>query len=143
GGRDQPRPWIADPREAGVADERDPGSRLELREHLGRASSLVVLVVAEETRGEAVAVEEDPRSPRVLAEDEVGLRELVEDAERDVLEVADRRRADRERHQARAESAWSSATRAAPIIPADVPSSARTTRIPSRIGFRASRSMTS
>jgi hypothetical protein len=33
---------------------------------------------------------------RVLAENEVGLGELPEDAEGHVLEVADRRRADRE-----------------------------------------------
>ena len=43
-------------------------------------------------------VEQDPRAARVLAEDEVGLPQLAQHAQRDVLEVADRRRADRERH---------------------------------------------
>ena len=43
-------------------------------------------------------VEQDPRASRVLAEHGVRLAQLREDAQRDVLEVADRRGADGERH---------------------------------------------
>jgi hypothetical protein len=57
-----------------------------------------VLVVALEPRVDFVALEQDPRSPGVLAEHEVGLAKLAHNAKRDVLEVADRRRADGERH---------------------------------------------
>jgi len=45
-----------------------------------------------------VAFEEGAGAARVLTEDDVGLAELADDAQRDVLEVADRRRADDERH---------------------------------------------
>jgi hypothetical protein len=36
--------------------------------------------------------------PRVLCQHDIGLGELAQHAQRDVVEVADRRRADRERH---------------------------------------------
>ena len=55
-------------------------------------------VVADEPRLDPVAVEQRARPPRVLAEDDVGLAELAQDPQRDVLEVADRRRTDDERH---------------------------------------------
>ena len=76
--------------------ERDPLAGLEPRQQLGRPLRLVVLVVAEQPRLDPVPLEQDLRPPRVLAEDEVRLRELAEHAQRDVLEVPDRRRADRE-----------------------------------------------
>src|SRR5205823_2465450 len=75
---------------------------------------------------------------RVLAQDEIRLRQLAEHAQRDVVEVADRRRADRERHGYAGSSA-SCPTSAAPIIPASGPSSARTMRTTSRPGGIASR----
>ena len=43
-------------------------------------------------------LEEDLRPARVLAEDEIRLAELAHHAQGDVLEIPDRRRADRERH---------------------------------------------
>ena len=57
------------------------------------------------------------RVTRVLAEHDVGLGELAQDAQGDVLEVADRRRADRERH-AYSPSSASKPIIAAPIRPA-------------------------
>ncbi len=66
------------------------------------------------------------RVARVLAEDDVGRAQLREHAQRDVVEVADRRRADGERHGYDASSV-SKATNPAPMSPAVVPSSARTT----------------
>ena len=45
-----------------------------------------------------MALEEDPSAACVLAQDDVDLTELAQHAERDVLEVADRCGADRERH---------------------------------------------
>ena len=60
----------------------------------------------------------------------------LEDAQRHVLEVPDRRRADGERHQA--ESSASKPTKAAPIRPAAVPSSAFASRTSLRIGSSAS-----
>jgi hypothetical protein len=55
-----------------------------------------VLVVADELRGDPVPVEQDLRPPGVLAEDEIGLGELAQHPQRDILEVPDRRRADGE-----------------------------------------------
>src|SRR5262249_22771806 len=59
----------------------------------------VVLVVGEQPRADAVPLEQTACVPRVLAEDDVGGGELGEDAQRHILEIADRRRADSERHQ--------------------------------------------
>ena len=89
---------IADRGHAGIADERDALARLKPRQHLGGPLGLVVLVVAQQTRFDAVPLEEPPRMPGVLAEDELGLAELAEHAQRDVLEIPDRRGADREGH---------------------------------------------
>ena len=47
-----------------------------------------------------MAIEQDASVARVLAEDDLGGRELREHAKRHVLEVPDRCRADRERHYA-------------------------------------------
>ena len=75
---------------------------------------------------------------RVLAEDDVGGGELLEHAQRDVGEVADRRRADGERHAHRFPSSASNATSPAPIRPASSPSSASTIRSVSSAGWIAS-----
>ena len=63
-----------------------------------RAASLCAVVAEQPLRTDAVPVEQPRRMARVLAEHDVGLRELAQHAQRDVVEVADRRRADRERH---------------------------------------------
>ena len=83
---------------AGVGDERHPLPGFEPRQELRDAGGLVVLVVGEEPGADPVAVEQPARVARVLGEHEVGFAQLGEHAQRDVLEVPDRRRADRERH---------------------------------------------
>ena len=91
----------------------------EPRQELGDARRLVVLVVGEQRARDPVPLEQAARVPRVLGEHDVGRAQLGEDAQRDVVEIPDRCRADRERH---AQSA-SNATSAAPISPASAPSS--------------------
>ena len=140
-GAHEPRPRIRHTGEPGVGDKCDPLPRLEPRQELGRPPRLVVLVVGEEAGGDPVALEENPRVTRVLAEHDIGCGELGEDAERHILEVADRRRADRERHQE--SSSASNPTKAAPMRPAEVPSSAFVSLTALRIGSSASRLITS
>ena len=96
---DEPRSRVVHARKAGVARERDPLAPVEPRQQLVDPLRLVMAVVADELGLDPVTVEECARPARVLAEDEVGLAELAQDPQRDVLEVADRRRADDERHQ--------------------------------------------
>ena len=91
-------PGIGDERHPRIRDERDALSRLEPRQELRDARRFVVLVVGEQRRGDLVPLEQAARMARVLREHDVGGAELVEDAQRDVVEIADRRRADRERH---------------------------------------------
>ena len=55
-------------------------------------------VVADELRDDAVTVEQLSRAASVFAEDEICLPQLAEHAQRDVVEVPDRRRAEGE-HQ--------------------------------------------
>jgi len=57
------------------------------------ARALVVFVIADQLARDAVAVEQDACPPRVLTSDNVGLAQGCQHAQRDVLEVADRRRA--------------------------------------------------
>src|SRR5919198_841882 len=138
----QPRPRIADRRQPRVAQQRDALAGAQPREHLGRPCGLVVLVVREQARPNAVTAQQDRRMARVLAEHDVRLAELAEDAQGDVLEVADRGRTDGERH-APASSSASKATSPAPTRPAAVPSSARTIRTSSRAGESVSRATSS
>ena len=70
----------------------------EPRQQLRRPRRLVVLVVRQQPRIDAVPLEQAARVPRVLAQDDVGRAQLREHAQRDVLEIPDRRRADDERH---------------------------------------------
>src|ERR1700751_4290607 len=76
--------------------------------------------------------EEAARVTRVLAEHDVGGREVGKHPQRRVLEIADRRRADREWHKE--DSSSSKPTKAAPMSPAAVPSSALTSETALRIG---------
>src|SRR3954468_9737730 len=119
----------------GGGEGGDPPPRLEPRQELGGPPSLVVLVVREQPRLDPMPLEQTARVARVLAQDHVCGGELGEHAQRHVLEVADRRRADRERHYA--VSSASKATKAAPMKPAAVPSSAFASRTELRIGSRA------
>src|SRR5262245_37899684 len=62
---------IVDPGEPRIARQRDAVTRGQSRQHLGGPPRLVVPVVADElARAYAVAIEQDPRAARVLAEDE-------------------------------------------------------------------------
>ena len=70
-GGDEPRPRVVDAGKAGVGDERDPLAGLEPRDEIDEAGRLVVLVIREEPRLDPVALEEDPRVTRVLAQDRV------------------------------------------------------------------------
>ena len=97
---DQPGPRVADSRHACVGHERDPLAGLEPWQHFGRPLGLVVLVVAEQPCLDAVPFEQAARVAGVLTEDDVRAPQLLEDTQRDVVEVPDRRRADRERHDA-------------------------------------------
>ena len=70
----QPRARVADPRQPRIGDQRHPLARGEPRQHLGRPLRLVVLVVADEPRRDAVPLEQHaacgacprtgPRRPR-------------------------------------------------------------------------------
>ena len=72
-----------------------------------------------------MAVEQDARAARVLAEHDVRPPQLAQDAQRDVLEVADRRRADGERHDDARRVQRLEADSPAPTSPAAEPSSRR------------------
>src|SRR5205085_1952253 len=90
--------------------------------------ALVVLVVAHELRRHAVALEQHARAARVLAGDDGRVAQRAEDAQRDVLEVADRRRADDEPAGHARVPIPSSASAAAPSIPDSAPKRAATIR---------------
>ena len=113
---------------AGVGDDRHPASETSAirspaasrGSELGDAPGFVVLVQREQPRRDPVALEQPARMTRVLGEHDIGLAQLCEDAKRHVLEVPDRRRADREWHQM-----TSNATSPAPIRPACAPRIAR------------------
>ncbi len=85
----------------------------------------------DERRADAVAVEQRAGAARVLAGDDVGLAQRGQDPQRDVLEVADRRRAGRRacprlHTDAASLPIASKASSAAPSMPASVPKRAGT-----------------
>ena len=61
-------------------------------------------MVGTQTRADPVPLEQMPCVTRVLAENEIGLGELAQHAQGDVLQIADRRRADREHQPTEASS---------------------------------------
>src|SRR5207237_1354104 len=77
---------------------RAPFAGLRSRRQLRGPRSLVVLVVGTQARPDPVAFKQAPCVTRVFTEDELGLGQLTQHAQRDVFEISDRRRADRE-HQ--------------------------------------------
>ena len=138
-GGDQPRARVVDPRQARVADERDPLARLEPRQELRRPRRLVVLVVAEQPRARCRAARAAPRVRRVSSQRTTSAsRSSREHAERDVVEVADRRRADA---RARGPQDVDARTRAspAPTRPASAPELGRARSEASRPPARAPR----
>src|SRR4051794_11437924 len=131
---------VGDRRHAGIGDEGDDIAALDPLRQLQRPGSFVALVEGDEAGmgADPQAVEQPPRLAGVLAGDEVGADQRLAHPHRDVVEGADRRRADDEaaRHQplslaGSAAPAFASSVRAsaaAPIIPASLP------RVASRIG---------
>ena len=100
-GYDEAASRVVHPREPRVGDEREHLAREESRQQLLCPRSLVVAMEADEAASpDLVPVEQDLRAAGVLAEHGVRLAKRSEDAQRDILEVADRGRADDERHQA-------------------------------------------
>ena len=93
-GADQHEAGVRHQRHARVGDERDDVTVVHTLDELGRARLLVLLVVADEFPGDAVVLEQRAGPARVLAGDQVGRAQCGQDAQRDVLEVADRGRAD-------------------------------------------------
>ena len=83
---------VGNQRRAGVGYQREAHAAPE---HGQKARSLaggVVLVVDGKRLADAVAVEEDGGDAAVLANDEIGTGQHIERAQRDVREIADRRR---------------------------------------------------
>ena len=117
-----------------------PARRLPVAGGVSRDSPLlVVLVVADQPWPGSRTAPGGRRCGACPRTARLGRAQLGEHAERDVLEIADRRRADRERHLYRSPSSASKPTRAAPTSPASRPSSAATTRSRSPAGVIASR----
>ena len=87
-------PRVGDQRHAGVGDQRDDGAAPHPRDEIGGPLALVVLVVGDERRRDAVALEQHAGPARVLAGHDVRVAQRGQHAQRDVLEVPDRRRAD-------------------------------------------------
>ena len=141
---DDPRPRIVDAREPGIGDKRHPLPGDEPRHQVGNAARFVVLMVRQEPGPDPVTLEKNARVPCVLAEHRLSGTQLVEDAQRHVCEVPDRRCAHGERHAHLTPSSASKPTSAAPIRPASSPSSAWTIRRVSSAGWitspRAARS---
>ena len=104
-----------------VGDERDDLTALDPLRQLDRARRFVALVDRDQRRRRADAelVEQAAGAAGVLAGDVVGGDERVADADRDVVEVADRGRADDQRpgHQPSPCSSSIRAIAAAPIMP--------------------------
>ncbi len=97
---DQSCAGIVDERHAGVRDECDARALAKQAERLLCPARLAVPVDASELPcADPVTIEQDLCVPGVLAEDDVRLAQLVEDPQRHVVEVPDRRRTDRERHR--------------------------------------------
>ncbi len=85
---------IGHERRAGIGDERDElPPRMRATSSPARAP-FVVLVQADKRCRDAVALQQHVCVARVLARDRVGAAQRVEHAQRHVLQVADRRRAD-------------------------------------------------
>ena len=89
GQRDQAESGIGDAGHAGVGDERDLGSAFEVDDQFGGLGHLVVLVIADQSRLDAVMAEQLQGLPRVFAGDQVNFFEHAQGAQGDVFEIAD------------------------------------------------------
>ena len=91
GKRDQAESGIGDAGHAGVGDQRDLGAAFEIDDQFGGFGHLVVLVIADQSRLDAVMAEQLQGLARVLAGDQVDFFEDAQGAQRDVFEIADGR----------------------------------------------------
>ena len=82
---------VGDAGHAGVGDEGEGFAGADAREDFLLAGALVEFVAGDHGRGDAVAVEEDARVPRVFGEDVRGRPQDAQGAQGDVFEVADGR----------------------------------------------------
>src|SRR5436190_4183586 len=137
---DEPVARVGDRGRARVGRQRDACAALDPLRQRGSPLGLVAVVVGDQLRSrDPEPLVEQPGAAGVLACDQVGLYERLARPGREVLEVADRGRADGEaaRHQPRASERSSAASAAAPIIPASGPNSASRTATCWLIGGRA------
>ena len=91
GQRDQPVSRVGDAGHAGIGDQRDLRAAFEVHDQLGGPGHLVVLVIADGARLDAVVAEQLLGLARVLAGDQVDFFEHAQGAQGDVLEIADGR----------------------------------------------------
>ncbi len=89
---DQPEARIGNQRRAGVRHQRHAPSLLQRCDQLRPGLGRVVLVICDRPLPDAVAVEQHSRHARVLAGEHVRPRKRLQRAQRDVAEIADRRR---------------------------------------------------
>ena len=90
GQRDQPESRVGDAGHARVGHERDLGAAFEIDDQFGGFRHLVVLVIADQSRLDAVVAEQFQRLARILAGDQVDFFEHTQSPQRDVFEIADR-----------------------------------------------------
>jgi hypothetical protein len=94
GGRNQLEAGIGDQRRAGVGNQRQRFAFGEARDEARADLRRVVLVIGDERRGDLVTLQQTARDAGVLGQDRVGRRQRRQRPERDVGEIADRRRHD-------------------------------------------------
>ena len=114
--RDEVKPGVGDGGHAGVGDQGDVLAGQEPADQLRRPFPLVVFVVGDQRRGDAVALQQGPGVPRVLAGDHVHLAEDAQRPQSDVFQVADRRPDDVERtHQGHSTARWCGGSKTRPV----------------------------
>ena len=91
GERNQAESGVGDAGHARVGDQCDLGSAFEIDDKFGGLGHLVVLVVADGARLDAVMAEEFQGLARVFAGDQVNFLEHAQGAQGDVFEIADGR----------------------------------------------------
>ena len=87
----QSKSGVGDAGHPSVSNKRDTGSAFEIDNEFRSARHLVVLVVAHGFRFDGVVVQQLLSLASVFAGNDIGFFEDAERAERDVLEIADRR----------------------------------------------------
>ena len=88
----QPVPGIGHDGSARVADQSDLRAFLELNHKFRRARQFIVRVIADQLLVNRVVLQQFLRLPRVFARDQVRFLQHAQRPQRNILEVADRRR---------------------------------------------------